>query len=192
MSLMRGFNGVIALMGRAPRDEFPNYFGEAKPAFANSLAAIGGSVLLIMIAARYIIALRRRITGAEEAAGFPALQVGVTAFIYLIAFTAIAFMLAAIFDRKEAYYRWATVRHWMVFYALIPTTLALILAKLGVLPLMLANGLLFVVFIGWLFADIRAGYKLGEMGIVSAIFAACMVHAMGVSVILTAVVQMIP
>lgn len=193
MKLSRGIRGVIALMSRAPADDFPKFFGAPKPAFQNSLAAIGGSVLLIMIAARAIIMLRHKIIDDPSATTHvPALQIGMTAFFYLLAFTLIAFMLSVIFDRREAFLRWTAVRHWLVFFALVPLTLLLVLAKVGVLPIMLANAALFIVFIGCLFADIRLAYKLGEMGIISAIFAACMVHAMGLSIILTAVVQMIP
>ena len=189
---MRGLRGVIALMGHAPHERFSDYFGAPKPAFQNSLTAIGGSVLLIMVAARYIILLRRQITGEGAVLGFPALQIGITALLYLLAFTWLAFMAGAIFDRRDDFWRWATVRHWMVFYALIPTSLALVLAKLGIFPIMLANGLVFTLFISWLFADVRLAYKLGDVGIIPAVFIACMVHAVGVLVILTAVVQMIP
>jgi len=144
-----------------------------------------------MVAARYIILLRGQIAGEGAAIGFPALQIGITALLYLLAFTWLAFMVLAIFERRDHLWRWATVRHWMVFYALIPTSLMLVLAKLGVFPVMLANGLVLALFISWLFADVRLAYKLGEIGIITAVFTACMVHAIGVLVILTAVVQMI-
>lgn len=193
MKALNGLKGVLALMGRNPMTDFRDYFGDAKPAFQNSLAAIGGSVLLILIAARGVISLQRR-AALDEAVdtAIPAFQIGITAGLYLLAFTLIAFMLCLVFDRRGAYLRWAVLRHWMVFYALVPTAVVLTLAAAGWLPAALANGVLFAVFIGWIFADIRVAYKAGELGLMSAVFAACMVHAMGLSVILTAVVQMIP
>ena len=191
MSLMRGFNGVIALMGRAPSGNFPNFFGEAKTAFHNSLTAIGGSVLLILILTRSIIHLQRRAAKDAADASIPVLQIGITAAFYLLAFTLIAFMLSLIFDRREEYFRWATLRHWVVFYALMPVTLVAVLATAGIFPIVLANGLLFTAFIGWLFVDIRLAYKMGGLGFIGAVFAACMTHALGLSIILTAVVQMI-
>ena len=55
MSFLSGLRGVLALMTRAPATQFSNFFGAPKQAFQNSLAAIGGSVLLMMVAARNII-----------------------------------------------------------------------------------------------------------------------------------------
>ena len=199
MSFLSGLSGVLALMTRAPATQFSNFFGAPKPAFQNSLAAIGGSVLLMMVAARNIIHMQRHLAqdvstnggGTDDLVSFPALHIGITAFFYLLAFTPIAFMLSVIFDKRAAFLRWAVVRHWMVFYALALIALILVLARLGIFPLMLANAVLFTAFIGWLFADIRLAYKLGEMGLVSAVFAACMVHALGLSIVLTATVQMI-
>jgi len=43
MSLPRGVRGVIDLLGPAPAHKFESYLGAEKPAFQNSLVAIGGS-----------------------------------------------------------------------------------------------------------------------------------------------------
>lgn len=195
---LTGLKGVLALMGRAPASDFQLYFGNPKPAFKSSLAAVGGSVLLMMITSRSVIALQRGAakagTGNAEAASslplpLPLFQIGVTAFFYLLAFTATAFLLALVFNKKEAVWRWATLRHWTVFYALIPTALILVLAGHGLLPVIFATVVLFTGFVGWLFVDIRLAYKVGEMDIVGSIFTACIVHAVGLAIILTAVVQ---
>ena len=95
-----GLKGVLALMGRAPVLDFPTYFGGMKSAFKSSLAAVGGSVLLIMIIARSVISLQRRAAqaGADNVDAvaslplpLPLFQIGVTALFYLLAFTVIAF-----------------------------------------------------------------------------------------------------
>ena len=195
---LTGLKGVLALMGRAPMSDFPTYFGKPKPAFKSSLAAVGGSVLLIMIIARSVMTLQQRaaqarVDNVEAAASLPLplplFQIGVTALFYLLAFTMIAFLLSLVFNKKEAVWRWATLRHWTVFYALIPTALILVLAGHGLLPVIFATVVLFTGFVGWLFVDIRLAYKVGEMDIVGSIFTACIVHAVGLAIILTAVVQ---
>lgn len=194
MSALSNLKGVLALMGRAPMTDFSDYFGEEKPAFQNSLAAIGGAVLLILVIARNVIALQRSAASNPDGnidSGAPLLHIGLTAFIYLLAFTLLAFMLSLIFERREAFWRWASLRHWMVFCALVPMAIMMALAGAGIIPARLAHIILFAVFISWLFADIRLAYKAGEMGLISAIFTACMVHAMGLSIVLTATVQMI-
>ena len=187
--MLKAARGIIALMGRAPVSDFTIYFGDPKSAFQNSLAAIGGSVLLIMIAARTIIFLRAAL--AETPPAFPALHIGLTAALYLLAFTALAWMISLIFHRREEFWGWAAMRHWVVFYALIPVTLSLVLARMGIFPLALANAILFTAFIGWLFADIRLAQKLGGLGVIGGVFAGCMIHAMGLSILLTAIVQLI-
>jgi len=99
-------------------------------------------------------------------------------------------MLSLVFEKRSAFYRWATLRHWMVFLALVPLTALMVLAVAGLMPIMVANFAAFVLYISWLFADIRLAYKFGDMGLIGSVFAACMVHALGLSIILTAVVQM--
>jgi hypothetical protein len=79
----------------------------------------------------------------------------------------------------------------MVFLALIPLTLLIVLAGAGLMPIMIANFAAFTLYIGWLFADIRLAYKLGDMGLIGSVFAACIVHALGLLIILTAVVQLL-
>lgn len=192
---MRGLRAILALIGRAPLSEFQIYFGDMKSAFKNSLTAVGGSVLLIMIIARNVTILQRRTSGSgrddnfELATSLPLFQIGITALFYLLAFTAVAFLLSLVFGNKDAVWRWTSVRHWMVFYALIPTALIVVLASNGLLPAMLASVVLFTVFIGWLFADIRLAYKVGEMDFVGSIFAACIVQAIGLTIILMATLQ---
>ncbi|MEP6343038.1 MAG: hypothetical protein ABJ275_06960 [Maricaulaceae bacterium] len=194
-----GLRGVLALMGRAPMLNFQTYFGENTSAFKSSLAAVGGSVLLIMLSARSVFMLQGRVAVADgdniDRTVFqelPLFNIGMTALFYLLTFTLTAFLLAVVFHKKEAFGRWATLRHWMVFYALIPTALILILADSGLLPVILATGVLFTVFVGLLFADIRLAFKAGTLDFVGAIFAACIVHAAGLLIIFIATVQSLP
>ena len=192
MSFLRGFRGIVSLIGRAPLDDFEHYFGPPKAAFQSSLAAVGGSIYLIILAAQNVMKLQRRDIIADEIhSSNSAMHIGLTAFFYLLAFTGLAFLLSLILSHRQAFYRWASVRHWAVFYALIPTTLALVLAGAGLFPAVMANAILFIAFIGWLFADIRLAQKLGEMGLMSAIFTGCIVHAMGLLILLTSIVRVI-
>lgn len=192
-----GLKGVLALMGRAPMSDFRTFFGKQTSAFKSSLAAVGGSVLLIMLTARSIFMMQsRRADGdnIEKAVSqeLPLLNIGITALFYLLVFTVTAFLLTTLFHKKEAFGRWVTLRHWMVFYTLTPTALILTLAGSGLLPAILATGVLFTVFVGLLFADIRLAFKAGTLDIVGAIFAACIIHAAGLVIILTATVQSLP
>lgn len=192
MSFRRGLNGLISYMGRGPHDQFERYFGPPKAAFRSSFAAVCGSVLLIILAAQNVMKLQRRDNlAAEIHSSNPVIHIGLTALFYLLAFTGLAFLLSFLLSYRQAFYRWASVRHWMVFYVLIPTTLVLILAGVGVFPVMIANFILFIVFVGWLFVDIRLASTVGEMGLMSAIFTGCMIHAMGLLILLTSIVRLI-
>lgn len=180
--------GILSLLGQRPAQDFTHYFGAPRPAFQNSLAAIGGSALLILILARYVLILRARVLG-DSVSGFPALYIGVTAFLYLAGFTLIAFCAAKFFQKDENFYAWTALRHWLVFLSLIPLTLIMVLTGLGLLPVMLANGLIFTAYMGWLVMDIRLAYKFGDLGFIGSIFTGCLIHTLGLFIILTAVLQ---
>lgn len=195
--------GLIALLGRASADDFSLYFGQAKRAFKFSWAFVGGSIYLFLVFAQNLTVLRQRAAAPLERAlqsgsaqrsvdpvNFPFQPIGFGFLLYLLGFTGIAFGLCFIFAEREAFYKWATLRHWMVFLALIPLAAFSWLARLGFIPIMAVNFIAFIFYVGWLFADIRLADKFGRLGWMSSVFAACIVHAFGLLITYSLVFQM--
>jgi len=181
---------IFSLLGRRPASEFPKLFGPPPIAFQNSLAAIGGSALLILILARYVLILRARVLG-EVVNGFPALSIGLAAFLYLLGFTAIAFAATKFFHKQASFYPWAALRHWLVFLCLVPLAIMMVMTGLGLIPIIITNGVIFTAYMGWLLMDIRLAYKFGDLGLIGSIFAGCFIHALGLFIILATILQII-
>ncbi len=204
MNLNHKARGLTALLGRAPAVDFDLYFGPPRRAFKISWAVVGGSLLLFLIFASNFAALRQRAAAPLEAALgksddidgavhslLAAWPFGAGFSLYLLSFTAFAYVLGYVFQKREYFYQWAALRHWMVFLALIPLSVFAGLARFGILPIMLVNITAFIFYVGWLFADIRLADKFGRIGVMGSVFAACLIHALGLLITLALVVQLL-
>jgi len=152
---------IFSLLGRRLAAEFPRMFGPPQIAFQNSLVAIGGSALLILILAHYVLILRARLLG-EAVGGFPALSIGLAAFLYLFGFTIIAFAAAKFFQKQDGFYPWAALRHWLVFLCLVPLALMMVMTGLGIFPILIANGVItnnFLAKLTFITGTIYAGFS---------------------------------
>jgi len=110
--------------------------------------------------------------------------------VYMLTFSACAYILSMIFDRQDRFRPWVIIRHWSVFFGVLFAALFFGLYLMGLIPFAVALGVAFLVFIGSLAVDIRLAQKIVGFDWMGAIYTGCIIAAMGISVIGTGVIQM--
>lgn len=178
--------GVMAAIGRLPNWE--RYFDLSRPGLRNSFLA-----QIFVLPAIYLIA-EISTTGRAEMLGVeaPAVRLApviIISLIYLLSFSAVAYILAMVFDKQDRFRPWAIVRHWCVFFLAIFVLLAFALFKINLLPLSAAYGVSFAAYIGLLFIDIRLAQRIAGFDWGGATLAACLITVTGLSLLLTGVAQ---
>ena len=184
---MNGFNllrGCLAVIGRIPNWE--QFFTLTKPALRFTFL-----VQLCVLPAFCIIA-SAAIDGRSELLKMEASDVNIPAIaiiglIYLLSFSAVAYILCMVFDRQDRLRAWVIVRHWCVHFLAWFAALAFGLFKLGIFPLPAAYGVLFAAYMGLLFIDIRIAQRVAGFDLGGATLAACLISITGLSLLLTGV-----
>ena len=178
--------GVMAAIGRLPNWE--RYFDLSRTGLRNSFIT-----QILVVPAIYLIA-EISSTGRAEVLGVevPALRLApviIISLVYLLSFSAVAYILSMVFDKQDRFRPWAIVRHWCVFFLALVVLLAFALFKIDFLPLPAAYGVAFAAYIGLLFIDIRLAQRIGEFDWGGATLAACLITVTGLSLLLTGVSQ---
>lgn len=149
--------------------------------------------LALSVPAFYIcaisIARQRAVLFETTPSLVPPLPFAFVAFIYLLTFSASAYIICAAFKIQDRFQVWVILRHWSVFFIVLLAATLYGLNLLGIMPFMAANYAALVLYLSVLIIDIRLAQKIGGFDFTPAIFTACIIFAMGLSVLLIGVVQ---
>jgi hypothetical protein len=174
----------MAVIGRIPN--WDRFFDLSKPALKLTFF-----IQLLVLPAFYIIA-SSAIAGRSELLKMEAIPVNIPAIaiiglVYLLSFSAVAYILTMIFDRQDRLRAWVIIRHWCVFFLAWIAALGFGLFKAGIFPLPAAYGVLFAAYMGLLFIDIRIAQRVAGFDLGGATLAGCLISITGLSLLLTGV-----
>jgi len=184
MNSIKLIKGCLAVIGRIPNWE--QFFDLSKPALRFSF------FLQICILPAFFIIASVAIDGRSALLKMEATPVNLPAIaiiglVYLMSFSAVAYILCMIFDRQDRLRAWVIVRHWCVFFLAWIAALGFGLFKLGIFPLAAAYGVLFAAYMGLLFIDIRIAQRVAGFDLGGATLAGCLISITGLSLLLTGV-----
>lgn len=178
--------GCMAVVGRLPNWE--RYFDLTKPALRFSFI-----LQFLILPAFYYVASTANKARAEalgEIATGPSLAiVGIIGIVYLLSFSAVAYILTMVFDHQDRLRPWVIIRHWSTFFLAWIAAAGFGLFTLGILPLAAAYGVVFAAFMGSLFVDIRLAQRVVGFDWGAAMLTACLISITGLSLLLTGVSQ---
>lgn len=174
--------GCMAAVGRIPNWE--RFFDLSKQALRVSFAA-----QILILPAFYIMSLSVA-KGRSTALGNVEVAVNTPVIItlglvYLLSFSAVAYMMVMVFDKQDRLRPWVIVRHWSVFFLAWVSALGFGLYLLEIFPFMAANGVFFAAFMGLLFVDIRLGKRIVGFDWNGAVLTGCIIAVTGLSLLLT-------
>lgn len=104
--------------------------------------------------------------------------------LYLLCFSAVAYIFVMIFDKQDRFRPWVITRHWSVFWLVLIISVIFGLNLIGIMPFAAANFLALAGFLGILLIDIRLTQKIIPFPMGAAILIGCTINAMGLVVIL--------
>jgi len=180
--------GCGAVIGR--QDNWEQFFDLSKPALKFSFV-----LQFLTLPAFYLTAKLSSIARATaleqtalEIALTPVIIIGL---IYLLSFSAVAYILALVFDRQDRLRPWIIVRHWCIFLLAWLCTASFWLFTLGVLPLAGAYGVTFAAYMGLLIIDIRLAQRIVGFDLGAAVLTGCLISITGLSLLLTSLSQFV-
>lgn len=178
--------GVMTAIGRLPKWE--RYFDLSrrglKISYISQILALPGLYLIAKFAAEG----RAELLGVE-ADPIQLSAIGLIGFVYLMSFSAVAYILSMVFDKQDRFRAWTIVRHWCVFFLVWIVALGFGAFKLNLIPLPAAYGMAFAAYLGLLFIDIRLAQRITGFDWGGATLAACLITVTGLSLLLTGVSQ---
>lgn len=181
MNPVAAFIGAIkALSGRA---DWTDYFDLTRKGLQQSFIA-----LLLTIPAFYLIAHAVQVERAkmleEVVGGVPLAPFAIILLLYLLTFSAVAYIFAMIFDKQDRFRPWVVSRHWSIFWLVLIVAGLFGLYLIGVIPFAVVNYIALAAFLGILLIDIRLAQVVIPFPIGAAILIGCTINAMGLVVIL--------
>ena len=169
-----------ALAGSA---DWTNHFDLSRKGLQASFAA-----LLLTLPALYFIAhavqVERSKLFGEVLGSIPLWPFVIILTLYLLTFSACAYIFAMLFDNQDRFRPWVITRHWAIFWLVFIVAGLFGIYLLGVLPFGLVNSAAMTGFLGILLMDIRLGQTIIPFTIGKAILIACAINAMGLIVVL--------
>lgn len=191
MNLARYLSGCVRAVGR--QDDWPDYMNLTRRGLHESFVALALTLPGYYIGMRAIVLHNAGQNGIEaaDAAMLPLSVFAAMVIVYMLTFSACAYILAMIFDRQDRFKPWVIIRHWTVFFGVFLAAIFFGLNLMGVVPYALAMGVAFMVFLGSLAVDIRLAQKIVGFDWKGAVYTGCIIAAMGISVIGTGVMQMV-
>ncbi|WP_026942209.1 hypothetical protein [Hellea balneolensis] len=187
-------NIIAALFGcmkaLAGRPDWTDHFDLSRKGLQQSFIA-----LLLIIPAFYVIAhavqLQRAAMFEIELSAVPLAPFAIIVLLYLLCFSAVAYIFAMIFDKQDRFRPWVIARHWSVFWLVLIVAGIFGLNLIGAVPFAAANYIALLGFLCILLIDIRLAQTLIPFPIGAAILIGCCINAMGLVVILLGFQQMI-
>jgi len=167
-------------MGRA---DWVDHFDLTRKGMQHSFIA-----LLLTIPAFYLIAHAVQLERAkilQEAVGtVPLAPFAIILLLYLLCFSAVAYIFAMIFDKQDRFRPWVITRHWSVFWLVLIVAGLFGLYLIGVMPFAIVNYIALAGFLCILLIDIRLAQTIIPFPMGAAILIGCTINAMGLVVIL--------
>ncbi len=184
MQLTKPILGIFAVLGTWPQWE--NYFDLSRKGQKISFAVLALSLVPLWLVVYGIQAERARI--GETEISLP----GIVPFIlivglWLFSFPALAYLIGMIFEKMDRVRVWTITRNWTVFGFSLLAGGVFGLVSLGLLPFMLANGVLLAVYLGLLAADIRLAQKVAGFEWGMAVLIGCVIVAVGLTFVQLAI-----
>ena len=180
-------NPVAALIGAvkalAGRADWTDHFDLTRKGLQQSFIA-----LLLTIPAFYLIAHAVQVERAkmleEVVSGVPLAPFAIILLLYLLTFSAVAYIFVMIFDKQDRFRPWVVSRHWSIFWLVLIVAGLFGLYLIGVMPFAVVNYIALAAFLGILLIDIRLAQAVIPFPIGAAILIGCTINAMGLVVIL--------
>ena len=167
-------------MGRA---DWVDHFDLTRKGLQQSFIA-----LILTIPAFYLIAhtvqVQRSRLLQEPVTIVHLLPFAIILLLYLLCFSAVAYIFVMIFDKQDRFRPWVITRHWSVFWLVLIISVIFGLNLIGIMPFAAANFLALAGFLGILLVDIRLTQKIIPFPMGAAILIGCTINAMGLVVIL--------
>jgi len=120
----------------------------------------------------------------EGVSGVPLAPFAIILLLYLLTFSAVAYIFAMIFDKQDRFRPWVVSRHWSIFWLVLLVAGLFGLYLIGVIPFAIVNYIALAAFLGILLIDIRLAQAVIPFPIGAAILIGCTINAMGLVVIL--------
>jgi len=135
-------NPVAALIGSvkalAGREGWTDHFDLTRKGLQQSFIA-----LLLTIPAFYLIAHAVQVERAkmleEGVSGVPLAPFAIILLLYLLTFSAVAYIFAMIFDKQDRFRPWVVSRHWSIFWLVLIVAGLFGLYLIGVIPFAIVN-----------------------------------------------------
>ena len=184
MNPLTSILGVFAVLGTWPKWE--SYFDLSRKGQKISFIVLALSLAPLWLVVYGIQSERARI--AETDLSLP----GILPFIlivglWLFSFPALAYLIGMIFERMDRVKIWTITRNWTVFALALLAGTMFGLVRLGIMPFMLANGVLFATYLGLLAADIRLAQKVAGFNWGTAVLIGCLIVAVGLTFVQLAI-----
>lgn len=184
MQLSKPLLGIFAVLGTWPNWE--NYFDLSRKGQKTSFVVLALSLLPLWMVA-YGIQTERAVRTAADLSLPGVLPFVLIVGLWLFSFPALAYLIGMIFERMDRVRAWTITRNWTVFGLSLLAGAMFGLVALGVLPFMLANGVLFAAYLGLLAADIRLAQKVAGFNWGTAALIGCVVVAVGLTFVQLAI-----
>jgi len=174
------FGSLKALAGRA---DWPDHFDLSRKGLQASFAAV-----LLSLPAFYLIAhgvqIERAKLFGETIQTVPLAPFVIILMLYLLSFSACAYIFTMVFDHQDRFRPWVITRHWTVFWLALITAGLFSLYIIGAMPYSFVNYAAMAAFLGILLIDIRLGQVVIPFKMGKAVLIACAINAIGLIVIL--------
>lgn len=181
MNFVASATGAVkALLGAS---DWTDHFDLSRKGLQQSFVA-----LVLTIPAFYLIAYAVQVERAkqlEEAMGdVPVTPFAIILLLYLLSFSACAYIFTMVFDQQSRFRPWVITRHWTIFWLALLTAALFGLYLVGILPFAVANSVALAAFLAVLLVDIRLGQVVVPFKIGTAILVGCVINAVALIVIL--------
>jgi len=188
MNIIASLNGCVKAL--AGRSDWPDHFDLSRKGLQQSFVA-----LLLTIPAFYLIAhavqLERAKILEEVVTAVPLAPFAIILLLYLLCFSAVAYIFGMIFDKQDRFRPWVITRHWSVFWLVLIVAGIFGLNLIGIVPFAVANFLALVGFLCILLIDIRLAQSIVPFPLGAAILIGCTINAMALMVILLGFEQVV-
>jgi len=180
MNLIKSFLGLFAVIGNWPSWE--RYFDLSRKGLKFSFL-----IILLALPAYYIIisGIYNQATDLQDLqpSAVPLAPFMIITSVFLLSFSAGAYLITMIADKQDRFRPWVITRHWSVFYlAWVVAAFFVLNIKAG-LPFNVAYGIAFAAYMGQLAIDIRLLQKVAEFKIGSAILLGCLMVAVSLTLV---------
>lgn len=174
------YGSIKALMGH---EDWSDHFDLSRKGLQASFFA-----LFLSLPAIYLIAhgvqTERAVLFGEGVQSIPLRPFVIILTLYLLTFSACAYIFTMLFDTQDRFRPWVITRHWTLFWIALIIAALFGLYLLGILPFTFVNYAALAGFLGILLIDIRLGQTIVPFKMGRAILIACAINAMGLIVVL--------